>query len=341
MATYLLLLVLASLQVSVNALGSTALVAPITSSSGTDYFVKLQIGIPSQTQLLKLELNASVSMLTSCPASGKLLNDSVTLSTTNGSTDLQPFTVDKVHFWCQSGASAVALVALSTGKSALPAQFAINSGIARKFAYCLPPHGTTNPGPIFFGDARGYIFQSGVSLNISGVLSHTSLLETKHGYAVGLQGITLSGQSLQIKQQNLYISSVEPYTKLATSVYRALRTSFRTALYNITAAPAVAPFDTCFNASSFGVTRLGLGVPQINLHLANNVIWGIEGLNSMVSVSDSVVCLAFVDAGPRKPSVLGTFQQQDNLVEFDLEKSRLGFSGLLAFYRTICADFQF
>jgi hypothetical protein len=60
---------------------------------------------------------------------------------------------------------------------------------------------------------------------------------------------------------------------------------------------------------------------------------------SVDPVADGVLCWAFVDAGANAPSALGTFQQERNLVEFDLARSRLSFTGLLDFYQTTCSNF--
>ncbi|KHN18889.1 Basic 7S globulin [Glycine soja] len=64
----------------------------------------------------------------------------------------------------------------------------------------------------------------------------------------------------------------------------------------------------------------------------------------MVSVSDDkVLCLGFVNGGenPRTSIVIGGYQLEDNLLQFDLATSRLGFSSLLYGSRTTCANFNF
>ena len=54
----------------------------------------------------------------------------------------------------------------------------------------------------------------------------------------------------------------------------------------------------CFSTKNVGVTRLGYAVPEIQLVLhSKDVVWRIFGANSMVSVSDDVICLGFVDGG--------------------------------------------
>ncbi|KAE9453188.1 hypothetical protein C3L33_14945, partial [Rhododendron williamsianum] len=76
---------------------------------------------------------------------------------------------------------------------------------------------------------------------------------------------------------------------------------------------------------------------------SESVYWTIFGSNSMVQVSDKVLCLGFVDGGlnPRTSIVIGGYQIEDNLLQFDLAASRLGFSSSLFFRQTTCANFNF
>jgi len=116
------------------------------------------------------------------------------------------------------------------------------------------------------------------------------------------------------------------------------------ALANVTRVASVAPFGACFSSKNIGSTRVGPAVPQIDLVLQRKrVYWGIFGANSMVQVSNDVVCLGFVDGGsnPRTSIVIGGHQIEDNLLQFDLAKSRLGFSSSLLFRQTTCANFSF
>ncbi|GMN31387.1 hypothetical protein TIFTF001_044571 [Ficus carica] len=72
----------------------------------------------------------------------------------------------------------------------------------------------------------------------------------------------------------------------------------------------------------------------------------------MVSVSNDVLCLGFVDGGPirfvdwgvkftRTAIVIGGHQIEDNLLQFDLAASRLGFSSTLLTRKTSCSNFNF
>lgn len=106
-----------------------------------------------------------------------------------------------------------------------------------------------------------------------------------------------------------------------------------------------------------GFSRIGPSVPAIDLVLQKEtVVWSIIGANSMVQVTSEVICLGFVDAGsdpstalagtvpggssPETSVTIGAHQLENNLLQFDLGASRLGFSSLFL-HHTNCANFNF
>lgn len=103
---------------------------------------------------------------------------------------------------------------------------------------------------------------------------------------------------------------------------------------NMIPAPAVAPFMACYVAGSGAV-------PVIDLVLQSEMVkWRIYGHNSMVKVEEDVMCLGFLDGGLNLGAsvVLGGHQLEDNLLEFDLGSSMLGFSSSLVMKRTSCSQ---
>ncbi|TJX37450.1 hypothetical protein E8P77_33725, partial [Soehngenia saccharolytica] len=142
------------------------------------------------------------------------------------------------------------------------------------------------------------------------------------------------------------LDTLVPYTQLSTAIYTSLVKVFTDVAgkMNVTrATDNVAPFDTCFNTAGVASTRVGPAVPTIDLVMQNNATWRIFGANSMVQVSNKVMCLGFVDGGedPVTTIVIGTYQMQDNFLHFDLAKSSLGFSSSLLFQQTTCSNFNF
>lgn len=135
---------------------------------------------------------------------------------------------------------------------------------------------------------------------------------------------------------------MNPYTVLEKSIYKALVNAFVKEL-NVSRVASVAPFGACFSSKDISTAYTGPAVPKIDLVLQKkDVYWRIFGGNSMVSVSNDVMCLGFVDGGknPRTSIVIGGRQVEENLLEFDIASSKLGFSPLL-FRKQICANYNF
>ncbi|KAM0853170.1 hypothetical protein ACQ4PT_051262 [Festuca glaucescens] len=148
-------------------------------------------------------------------------------------------------------------------------------------------------------------------------------------------------------------SSTIRYTELRCDVYRPLIGAFDQAMgqsARVTPPPAAAPFELCYDSSKLSPTRLGYFVPQVDLMLDGGKNWTVFGGNSMAQVDRHTACFAFVEMKEGKtgyggraapPVVIGGFQMEDNLVVFDEEKQRLGFSGLLTGRGFSCSNFNF
>ncbi|KAM3265663.1 hypothetical protein P3L10_002657 [Capsicum annuum] len=189
----------------------------------------------------------------------------------------------------------------------------------------------SNPGSYFQGEPSTDYFIGVTSIKINGnvVPINTTLLN-----------ITKDGNG------GTKISTVDPYTKLETSIYSALTMAFIKSLAKIPRVKPVAPFKVCYNRTSLGSTRVGPGVPPIELVLGTKnttTSWNIWGANSMVAVNNEVLCLGFVDGGvePTTSIIIGAHQIEENLLQFDIANKRLGFTSSLLFGQTTCANFNF
>ncbi|XP_020673135.1 gamma conglutin 1-like, partial [Dendrobium catenatum] len=254
------------------------------------------------------------------------------------------------------------IAGLGRTRVAPPSQLATKFGFRRRFALCLPRGAS---GALFFGPGP-YNFLPGVDASQS--LLYTPLLsnpvstagsynagEPSYEYFIGVTAIKVGDTVLPLNKTLLTIdkktgyggtklSTAVPYTTLETSIYKSLTSAFTAALANVTRVAEVAPFEFCYDAKGLGSTRVGPAVPAVNLVLQSEAVyWSIFGANSMVEAADGVLCLAFVEGGRRTMTsiVIGGFQLEDNLVEFDLGYSRVGFSSTLLFRRTTCSNFNF
>ncbi|OMO77730.1 Peptidase A1 [Corchorus capsularis] len=305
--------------------------------------------------------------------SGEVAADVLSLQSTDGKNPGKLVTVPKFLFGC---GPTFLLPGLASGlvgvagfgrlfKIGLPSQFAAAFSLHRKFAVCLSSSTSAN-GVIFFGGGP-YVFLPGVDASQS--LTYTPLLinpistapvyplgEPSAEYFIGVKSIKVNEKAVSLNTTLLSfdsegvggtkISTVDPYTVLEASIFKAVTKAFikEAAAMKITRVTGVAPFEVCFSSKNILSTRLGPAVPSIDLVLQNqNVFWRIFGANSMVQVSNDVLCLAFVNGGsnPTTSIVIGGKQIEDNLLQFDLATSRLGFSSSLLGRQTTCANFNF
>ncbi|KAJ9697069.1 hypothetical protein PVL29_009020 [Vitis rotundifolia] len=310
--------------------------------------------------------------VTRTASSDELAEDAVSVQSTDGSNPGRSVSVSKFLFSCAptslleglaSGAKGMA--GLGRTRIALPSQFASAFSFHRKFAICLSSS-TTADGVIFLGDgpygllpnvdASQLLIYTPLILNPVSTASAYSQGEPSAEYFIGVKSIQINEKAVPFNTSLLSINSegvggtkistVNPYTVMETSIYSAFTKAFISAAasMNITRVAAVAPFSVCFSSKNVYSTRGGVAVPTIGLVLQNNsVVWRIFGANSMVFVNGDVLCLGFVDGGanPRTSIVIGGYQLEDNLLQFDLAASRLGFSSSLLFSQTICSNFNF
>ncbi|WRX20190.1 Xylanase inhibitor [Theobroma cacao] len=245
----------------------------------------------------------------------------------------------------------------------LPSFFSAAFSFDRKFAICLSS-ATKSNGVIFFGDGP-YIFPPNidVSKNLiytplvlnpvsTDAIYYTGFPSTE--YFIQVKSIKINGKTVPLNTSLLSfdnegnggtkISTVKPYMLMETSIYNAVVKAFLQEIANVSQVAAVAPFGACFNSNSIEKTRAGPAVPPIDLVLQSDLVyWRVFGANSMVHVSENVLCLGAVDGGsnPRTSIVIGGHQLEDNLRQFDLATSRLGFSSSLLFRQTTCSNFNF
>ncbi|KDP40111.1 hypothetical protein JCGZ_02109 [Jatropha curcas] len=294
--------------------------------------------------------------------------DILSLQSTNGRNPGKSVSVPNFLFSCapdflvEGLASGVkGMVGLGRHNISLPNQFSTAFGFKKKLALCL----TGGDGVIFFGDGPYEMLPGNTDL--SQHLTYTSLIlnhmttsgsyfenETSAGYFIGLTAININGKRVKIDKKLLSIdqdgevgtkiSTVDPYTVLQSSIYKAFTKTFIKLLKKVPRVKAVKPFDVCFDAKSFSSTRVGPGEPPVDFVLQNNeTVWRIWGANSMVYVNEKTLCLAFIDGGaePRTSIVIGGYQLENNLLQFDLASKRLGFSGSLLFSQTTCSNINF
>ncbi|KDP40112.1 hypothetical protein JCGZ_02110 [Jatropha curcas] len=301
--------------------------------------------------------------------SGEVGQDLVSIQSTDGSNPGRVVSVPKLIFTCGTTfllgglASGVkGMAGLGRTKISLPSQFSAAFSFHRKFAICLTSSNAN--GVVFFGDGPYVLLPN---IDVSESLIYTPLIlnpvstasaslegDPSSEYFIGVKSIKINGKAVPLNTSLLSIdkegfggtkiSTVDPYTVMETTIYNEFINAFRKALAGVPKVAPVAPFGLCFNSTNIGSTRVGPAVPQIDLVLqSSTVFWRIFGANSMVQVKSDVLCLGFFDGGvnPRTSVVIGGHQLENNLLQFDLAASKLGFSSSLLFRQTTCANFNF
>lgn len=292
----------------------------------------------------------------------ELAKDVLALPSSDGSTPGPLARFSQLAFACNINpfhgiGGTVGVAGMTSSTLSLPSQLSAAAGFSRKFAMCLPSDNV--PGVLFFGD-EPLVFLPPPGRDLSSQLIRTPLIKNPvytDVFYLDVQRIEVGGVQVPIDAQKLRfdqngfggtkLSTVVRCTQLASPIYKSLEGVFTSVAMkmNISRVASVRPYGACFNSSQVGYTRGGAAVPTIDIMLRGNgtTTWSIFGSNSMVGVNDKVLCLAFVDGGDnmRQSIVIGTYQMQDNLLQFDLATSTLGFSSSLLLGQTRCSNFNF
>lgn len=293
---------------------------------------------------------------------GELVEDILTVESVDGSKAGPVTTVDHFLFSCaprfllnRLARGAQGMLGLGKSRIALPSQLASKFGLQRKFATCL----SSSDGLILFGHEPGY--DSIFGTEISRSLMYTPLVTSPDGsgssqdYSINVKSIKINGKRLSLRQKGIgggtKISTTVPYTTLESSIYSTFIKAYKEAatnnyFLNMTVVAPVAPFGLCFSSKEVPSSMLlGPMVPVIDLVLQSEMVkWRVHGRNAMVPVLDEVMCLGFLDGGSKSKTsssiVIGGFQLEDNLLEFNLGTSMLGFSSSLLTRHTSCSDYH-
>lgn len=164
-------------------------------------------------------------------------------------------------------------------------------------------------------------------------------------HLIGVKSIKINDKRLSLNASLLSLdggtrlSTIVPYTTMESTIYATLIKAYiqAAASLNMTRVASVAPFGLCFSSKGIDL------VPTIDLVLQSEMVkWRIFGRNSMVRVNDQVMCLGFLDGGlnPRNSIVLGGYQLEDIVLQFDLGTSMLGFTPSLLMRQRTCSDFK-
>jgi len=144
-------------------------------------------------------------------------------------------------------------------------------------------------------------------------------------YFVNLNGISVGDTTVPVPATSIasgggtFIDSGTTITHLVDSAYTAVRDAFRSQMPNMQV-ESTQVFDTCYDLSSSSVD-----LPTITLHLDGNVDLVLPKENILFSQGSRLSCLAFLSSSG-SVSIIGSVQQQNLRVVFDVPNSQVGFA---------------
>ncbi|CAM0884789.1 unnamed protein product [Alopecurus aequalis] len=301
--------------------------------------------------------------VTGACAAGSLVHTRFVANTTDGNHTVSQVSVKAVsacgtrELLGSLPRSATGVVGLADSRLALPAQVASSQKVAKTFFLCLSGGGDFGDGVAIFGGGP-FQLPPRPGTDYRQFLDYTPLL-TKHdnpAHYVSVKHIELENSIVPLPPRALatggvVLSTTVPYTLLRADVYRPFLAGFRKAMpavwQNAREVKPVAPFGLCYDLGTLIALRSGLDVPSVTLALDGGKNWTMLGDNSMVRLEDQkTACLAFVQAdgvkagdGKAPAVIVGGFQMENFLLQFDLEKKQLGFFRLEFFEH--CGSFDF
>ncbi|XP_057447915.1 aspartyl protease family protein 2 [Lotus japonicus] len=194
------------------------------------------------------------------------------------------------------------------------------------FSYCLLDY-TISPPP------KSYLTIGDV---VSQKLSYTPLLNNPLSptfYYIAIEDVTVDGVKLPITASvweiddqgngGTVVDSGTTLTFLAEPAYRQILAAFRRRVRLPAVEDPSLAFDLCVNVS--GVARVKF--PKLRIGLAGKSVLSPPARNYFIEVADRVKCLAIQPAKPGSGfSVIGNLMQQGYLFQFEVDRSRVGFS---------------
>ncbi|CAN0876515.1 Aspartic proteinase nepenthesin-1 [Linum grandiflorum] len=261
--------------------------------------------------------------------SGFFSKETTTLNTSSGlETKLK-----NMAFGCGFRVSGPSVMGLGRGSISFSSQLGRHFG--NKFSYCLRDF-TLAPPPtsyLMIGGGGG----GGGSEPDAESMDFTPLIVNPLSstfYYIGIRSVSVSGEKLPIDPSvwsidelgngGMVVDSGTTLTFLPEAAYGEILTAFRRQIKLPTAADPSPGFDLCVNVS--GESRRP-SFPAMSFELGGGSVYAPPAGNYFIETSEGVMCLAIQGVKTGEGfGVIGNLMQQGYLLEFDRDRSRLGFS---------------
>ncbi|CAL1392850.1 unnamed protein product [Linum trigynum] len=205
-----------------------------------------------------------------------------------------------------------------------------------KFSYCLRDY-TLAPPPTSYLMIGGSSHSQARNVSSTGAMCYTPLIVNPLSptfYYIGIRSVSVDGVKLPIDPSvwsideegngGMVVDSGTTLTFVPESAYREILKAFQSRVKLPGAEDPTPGFDLCVNVSGMGRP----GFPKMSFELlGRGAVFGPPPGNYFIETSEGVACLAIQPVGEGGGfGVMGNLMQQGFLLEFDRDRSRLGFS---------------
>ncbi|KAK6133808.1 hypothetical protein DH2020_032519 [Rehmannia glutinosa] len=230
-----------------------------------------------------------------------------------------------------SGPSINGVLGLGRGPISFSSQLGREFG--HKFSYCLMDYSLSPPPTSYLligggGSANGAVPKA--------KFSYTPLLKNPLSptfYYIGIESVIINDVKLRISPSvwaidefgngGTVLDSGTTLTFLAEPAYRRILAVFERLVKLPRPAEPTVGFDLCLNVSGSALPSL----PQLSFQLGGDSVFSPPPRNYFIDTSDGVKCLALQPVTSVAGfSVIGNLMQQGYTFEFDMDRSRLGFT---------------
>lgn len=193
------------------------------------------------------------------------------------------------------------------------------------FSYCLPSTDAGASGSLVMGGDSS-VFRNSTPISYTKMVPNSQL---SNFYFLNLTGISIGGVDVQAPnfgEDGILLDSGTVITRLAPSVYKAVKAEFLKQFSGFPPAPAFSILDTCFNLSGYEEVN----IPNIKLQFEGNADLNVDvtGIFYFVKTDASQVCLALASLSYEDEiGIIGNYQQKNQRVIYDTKQSTLGFAG--------------
>ncbi|KEH28580.1 eukaryotic aspartyl protease family protein [Medicago truncatula] len=212
---------------------------------------------------------------------------------------------------------------MGLGRSNLSMISQTNTTFGGVFSYCLPTTDSGASGSLVIGNESS-LFKNLTPIAYTSMVSNPQL---SNFYVLNLTGIDVGGVAIQdtsFGNGGILIDSGTVITRLAPSLYNALKAEFLKQFSGYPIAPALSILDTCFNLT--GIEEVS--IPTLSMHFENNVDLNVDAVGILYMPKDgSQVCLALASLSDENDmAIIGNYQQRNQRVIYDAKQSKIGFA---------------